>query len=340
MSAVASGQGKVAREHFVQSTDILATGLALHRQYAAQRAQNQQTAATVLVLGIGLIGAKASSDASAKAQSAAELNRINAAFSDFTNAAGNFGQFLNEQIRLGELNSSAVARVDRDRWRSVVVSNHKHAQSVVQIHNETRGTSCTAFFVDPYVLMTAAHCFKIGDALGAFRDSPQNGKNFMTGNRQYLEITHQFSHVGWDGNVNSTGAFDVAFLMMKNPSASWLPVSTASVRPGQELMALGYSGDLNDGYFLQIDYGCQATSIGRSFRLGSNCVIWRGNSGGPILTTGANPRVVGVNSSGHLRGDRSANDTFAASTRSAVEMFDLIINHPYTSGKIKHNPFR
>lgn len=340
MDSAVAGRSDVARANFVQSTDTLATGLALHRQYAASRAENQEIAAAFLTLGIGLVGMNAANRAASSATSAADLNRINAAFSDFVGATGNFGQFLNEQIRLGEIDSSAVDRVDRDRWRSVVVSNHKFSRSIIQIHNKTRDTTCTGFFVDPYVVMTAAHCFRIGDALGAFRDTPQNGRDFMTGNRDFLKIDHQFSHIRWDGNVGRTGAYDVAFLLMAQPSSDWLPVSTAPVRPGTKLMALGYSGDLNNGYFLQIDYGCAATSVRPNDLLGSNCVIWRGNSGGPILTAGANPRVVGVNSSGYLRRERSANDTFAASPRQAVEMYDSMLAMDVVKGKATRNPFR
>ncbi|MCU0906072.1 MAG: S1 family peptidase [Rhodobacteraceae bacterium] len=340
MAAAVSGRGDVARANFVQSTDTLATGLALHRQYAAERAESQQVAATILTLGIGIAGMSAANRASANATNAADLNRINAAFSDFIGATGNFGQFLNEQIRLGEVGSSAVNRVDRDRWRSVVVSNHSFARSIIQIHNQTRNTSCSGFFVDRYVVMTAAHCFQIGDALGAFRDTPQNGRDFMTGNREFLKIDHQFSHIRWNPNDRRTRPYDIAFLLMAQPSSDWLPVSTAPVRPGQRLMALGYSGDLNNGYFLQIDYGCAATSVGASANLGSNCVLWRGNSGGPFLTAGANPRVVGVASSSALQRNRSADDGFAASTREAVDMYDSLLALDVVRGRASRNPFR
>jgi V8-like Glu-specific endopeptidase len=339
VSAVA-GDGEMARARFVDSTDTLAKGLALHRQYAVDRADTQQVAATVLTLGIGIAGIAASQRAASNATTQADLNRVNSAFSNFIDATGNFGQFLNEQIRLGEIGSSAVSRVDRDRWRSVVVSNHRYVRSIVQIHNRTQNKTCTGFFVDTYMVMTAAHCFRLGDALAAFRDTPQNGKNFMTGEREFLEIDYQFSHGRWDGDVNSTGAFDLAFLLMAKPSSDWLPVSTAPVRPGTKLMAIGYSGDLNRGYFLQIDYGCQANSVRANDHLASDCVIWRGNSGGPILSAGTNPRVVGVNSSGHLRRDRSANDTFAASTRQAVAIYDNILTRDVVRGKATRNPFR
>jgi len=340
MALAVAGQGEAARTSFVRSTETLASGLTLHRQYASERAENQQAAATVLTLGIGIVGAVAAGRASGNATSTAELNRINAAFSDFVDATGSFGQFLNEQIRQGEIGSSAVGRVDRDRWRSVVVSNHRYVRSIVTIRNQTSGRYCTGFFVDPHVVMTAAHCFRLGEALGAYRDMPQQGKNFMTGTREFLKIDYQFSHGRWDGDVNRTGAFDIAFLLMEKPSQDWLPVSTAPVRPGTELIAMGYSGDLNKGYFLQIDYGCRASSVRADNSLASSCVIWRGNSGGPIFTAGANPRVVGVNSSGYLRRDRSEDDTFSASTREAVAMFDEVAAHPAAAGKITRNPFR
>ena len=127
---------------------------------------------------------------------------------------------------------------------------------------------------------------------------------------------------------------------MAKPSSDVLPVSTVPVRQGTKLMAIGYSGDLNNGYFLQIDYGCQVNSVRANGHLGSNCVIWRGNSGGPILTAGPNPRVVGVNSSSYLRGGRNINDTFSASTRQAAELFDQLIATPDVKGRATRNPFR
>ncbi|GAB3676427.1 hypothetical protein GCM10028792_15500 [Salinisphaera aquimarina] len=61
--------------------------------------------------------------------------------------------------------------------------------------------------------------------------------------------------------------------MTGQPGRSYLPVSARPLERGERLLAMGYSGDLKDGYFLQIDYGCEVTSVGEAGHFGNSCVI-------------------------------------------------------------------
>ncbi|MDF2097531.1 trypsin-like serine peptidase [Aquibaculum arenosum] len=331
--------GEQARQSFVQSTNLLAAGLVEHKKFSAERAKTLSIVADIFRGGLMAAGSVAAYKAGSSATTTQQMNAAQSAFSNFLDASNSLGAFLQEQIRLGELNSSAVRSVHKDQWRSVVVADHLISRSIVRVLNETRNSSCTGFFIAPYVIMTSAHCFRLGDALGAFRQTPADGEAFMTGEDEYIEIERQYQHNLYvDGNTD-TRPYDIAFLVTKAPSESYLPVSTRSLTPGERLMVIGYSGDLNKGYFLRIDYGCEVTSLWKAGYFGSNCTGYPGNSGGPIITADKEIAVVGVTAAGHKRRDRSDNDTYGASIQRGAAVFHFVMNDPVLNGRIQSNPF-
>ncbi|WP_275286146.1 trypsin-like serine peptidase [Halomonas elongata] len=342
---IESGQGEQARELFEQSTAALTNGVKAHSRRMQERADNMHTANAVGTLGLGIastiwsfgeIGDTASSSAS---QAIVDAN------ARLLETLGNISMSMSGEISTawrGAYDSQEQA-VDQDQWRSVVVSDDNMARSIVRIRNRSSGMYCTGAFIAPKVIMTAAHCFDIGDTLGAFRQNTDSGKSFMTGDDEFIEITHQYQHSRWDPYAeygDSAVAFDIAFLITSQSSQYFLPVSTRTLEHGEKLMALGYSGDLDDGDFLRIDYGCQVTDIGDHALFRNSCVVYKGNSGGPVLTTDGQVAVVGVTSGGHFDVNGRENDrTDAASVKRGAAIFGQIMEHPWAKGVVTVNPF-
>ncbi|MBO9357627.1 trypsin-like serine protease [Bordetella petrii] len=344
---ILSHNGELARQSFVKSTNLLAEGLAEHKKFAKDRAQTQRTFADIFKVGLMALGTAVAYKARSSANTGQQLQAVDAAFSNFLDASNSLGAFIQDQIRLGELGSSAVRTVDKNQWRAAVVADHRLSRSIVRVFNDTkfRGSnpstsSCTGFFVAPYVIMTAAHCFEIGDALGAYRQIPADGKAFMTGEEEHIEIEMQYRGSYDDRARAKTRPYDMAFLLTKKPSESYLPISTRPLRMGEKLMSLGYSGDLNNGYFLRIDYGCKVTSFQQADSFRTNCITYGGNSGGPILAVDGEVAVVGVHHGSYRRTEGHTNDNgYEASMRQAAALFRMAMNHPASKGRIQANPF-
>ena len=53
------------------------------------------------------------------------------------------------------------------------------------------------------------------------------------------------------------------------------------IREGERIAIAGYSGDINAGKILMMDYGCPLISTGDVYRY--KCSSYPGNSGGPIF---------------------------------------------------------
>ncbi|WP_118135517.1 serine protease [Oceanicella sp. SM1341] len=340
---VMAHRGEAARESFATSTGILVEGVAKHAEYAADRAAEQRLLADLLTVGLGVAGTLAATNAMSSAGSTAQNNAIIGNLSRFMDMNRSMNQMLHSDISAAQAGSSAVRRVDRDRWRAPVVSDHRIARSIVRLHNETRNTLCTGFFVAPYLIATAAHCFRLGEIMAAYRQRPGDGEAFMTNDLQLFTPHLQTQPEPWArqplGPDHDYSPFDFALLVTNEPSDSYLPVLAREVRPGERLMALGYSGDLNQGFFLQLDYGCEVTSVGEYASFRSNCVTWGGNSGGPVLAIDGEIAVVGVHSNSRRQQNRDENNAGAASVLRGAPLTDHLLVDPNAQGRVTFNPF-
>ncbi|SHM47662.1 trypsin-like serine protease [Halomonas cupida] len=346
---VMAGQGESARSYFQQSTDVLARGVAEHSRRMAERADTMSTFADIGTIGLAIAGTVAGVDAASSSPTGAQqlqpyLNQLNSALLDFNNAMQYEIRSSEQEARYGQ-----QRKVDQDRWRSVVVSDRNLARSIVRIRNYSNGGGwCTGAFISPQVILTAAHCFNINDTIGVYRQNIESGKEFITGEETQILAGWGANHPSWQHDPSrpnltpQENAIDVAIIITKEPSRYFLPVSTSPLEPDDRLMVLGYSGDLNDGYFLQIDYGCSVSGIenGGLGRIRHNCVAYKGNSGGPVMTVDGGISVVGVTSGGNLLRDRSANSGFAAPVISAADLYDVMILEDSADYPIPPSPFR
>jgi V8-like Glu-specific endopeptidase len=337
---IKAGDGRGASDSFARSTATLAAGLDQHRAYAADRADTQRAVAAIGMLAVGVAAMNASSTAMSNARSNADIARVGQSLDNFMKGFSNSASFIGEQIRLGEINSTDPnARfVNRDTWRAVVVSQDNIARSIVRIHNQTSGMNCTGFFVAPHLIATSAHCFRLGDALGAFRQNAANGRAFMTREEEYFRITHQYENSLYDRS-KKCDPNDIALLLTERPSQNYLPITKSPLRPGQRLMAIGYSGDLNQGYFLRIDYGCKVTGIGAQGFVGNDCASFPGNSGGPLLTATGTIAAAGVVACGPLGTGARAPGRNAASVQRMAPMLAGIRTRPEAQGRLSGAPY-
>ena len=345
-ASVRAGDGAAARAHFERSTATLADGVARHRVEAADRAEVQQTIATVGMVALAVAGALASGQAAANARTPAQMNTVNRSLEQFTAGLLNLNDMVSTEIRAAEAGSVAQSarRVQTDAWRTVVVSDDPVARSVVRIHNRTSGGWCTGFFVSPWLIMTSAHCFNIGDALQAYRQTPSSGRELMRGEDEEIPIVHQYSRAGYDySRRDQCIPDDMALLLTKEPSAHFMPVSEDPPSPGDTLMVMGYSGDLNRGFFLRLDYGCTVVrGLDDRGRFVHDCASYGGNSGGPVLrVTPLGIAAIGAHSCGTRGATGGTRDPtrIADSVTLARGMIAAIRERPEAQGKMASTPF-
>ncbi|WP_417330866.1 trypsin-like serine peptidase [Halomonas cupida] len=345
---VMAGQGEPARSYFQQSTDVLARGVVEHSRRMAERADTMSTFADIgtvaLTVAGAAIGMEESPDSVGTQQFDSYMNQLSNLLLDFNNAMQYEIRSSEHEARYGQ-----QRKVDQDRWRSVVVSDRNLARSIVRVrnhtNNHTKNATCSGAFIAPHVVLSAAHCFNAGDVISVYRHDTTNGKSFITGDYEDEIPTYDTVLRGsWEDaaspySPSPIAAVDWLLIVTREPSQHYLPVTSRPVQPGEKLMALGYSGDLNGGYFLQIDYGCEVKGTLVSGMIESNCVTYAGNSGGPVLTANGNIAVIGVHSRGNRHGDRAGQVGLEAPMNYVAEGFAHLMKIPQYQNIITTNPF-
>lgn len=310
-----AGQDEQARALFARSTATLASGAVQHRRAAAERAQTVSTLGAIVAAGVGIAAIQ-----NADVRTVAGQNRLQGQLNAVTQVSDMIGNGA-QDFAASRITADART-IDLNQWRSAVISDHRVARSIVRITNRTTGGYCTGFFVRPKVIATASHCFDLNHAVSAERQQPESGGNFMQGRAGPIPLLRQTLNFGFENcpgasndneRVNRCGHEDFAFLVTRDASPHFIPIgSPATV--GERLTTIGYSGDLNQGYFLRIDVGCDARSVGRGNLVRTNCTGYPGDSGGPLVRItpgrGIGIEAVGIASSGRTGGSRDRETGF------------------------------
>ena len=335
--ALLDGDIAQARDYFSSSERYLASGIRAHKAVLEDREDTQQGVATLLgigaMVGVTALGINASSDAENSEQSEAIFDATK--------------QLMELTVDAFDLISSAIAeiheidvdeeaqRVDPDAWRAAAISDHPIPLAVVRVR--TDAARCTGFFIQPRLVATSAHCLDERNPGRVWVEvhDPRQKEDFLLGEpassltteRVYWPRTYEW--------VNTCHHDDVALIVVSEdkPSEYWLPIDTQPITARQKATVIGYSGDLDKGFFQRIDYGCKIEWDYGQRMLGDNCATYPGNSGGPILSVdynrATNPvRVAGIHSCGLLdaQGKRTTRvSNWAAGVASLAELYRLVI---------------
>ncbi|MEL7414586.1 MAG: trypsin-like peptidase domain-containing protein [Pseudomonadota bacterium] len=283
-SSILAGNEESARSAFTTSNEILVDGLNQQRRLEelwASRAQGVNTVVSGgLMVGATLFGINAMNSASDPSQ----VSSLSNATQQLIGSIGNLSDSIARDIMSSSADfaDSRGRSIDRDAWRAVVVSDDPVARSLVRVINETKGSHCTGFFIQPKVIATSAHCFRRGDYIRAFKPAMDNGERLLTGNDYEYRVTRYF----WPGDYDpdrACSAHDYAFLLTDRPSGEWLSIETSKPKVGTKVFLMGFSGDLNGGFYMRMDYGCRVDTVGRRDYIRHSCASYGGNSGGPLI---------------------------------------------------------
>lgn len=319
--ALLDGDQRTAREHFSSSVDYLTSGIRAHEEVLRKREASRKTALNVVgaaaVFGVVNRGSRGVADATSLEEGEAILDATIATMELLFDLIDSISEQIEE---VGSINVHEEAKyVDPDVWRAALISDHPLSQAVVRVYSgDMKDTySCTGFFIQPRLIATSAHCLNeqdTGDVRVEVRKPREEKEPFLLGKsvkRLNVETVHWPRTYEW---VESCHPDDVALLVVSEDDRSdqWLPVDTRPVVGGSKALLIGYSGDLDRGFFQRMDYGCKLARDDRRRMIGSTCAGYPGNSGGPLLSIDYNRagtpfRVVGVLSCGseEYRGKRT-----------------------------------
>ncbi len=269
--ALTKGDEKGAREGYMQAVDILAKG---ERAYQAleQSAKNQRE---MLFFAATLAASGYVAYKSAKLP-VAQQPQID------------YSQMLYipkfDEVDIGKRFPNFF---QTDGVRAVLYPSLGWMESIVRV-NGKKGT-CTGWVWGGVAVVTNAHCVTNEDG------SPGPGTYSVAferalGSESYkvVEVHTHRNDGGWDRDW----ANDWAILALdryypyQGLKGWWTPDNAADRKNllGTKLMTAGYSGDLNDGRFLGMHWGCGALGFSnKNTVLEHKCRTWKGSSGSPIV---------------------------------------------------------
>lgn len=324
--ALERGDEQTARDLFGESVAAYQSGIHGHLDLLSERDTKQQGAMMLAGIGasvgLGLWGASLQSGAA----SAAEAAQFQSGVTEMISTTGDVLQELSDHLR--ELNTLDVADeakyVDIDRWRSAVISDHPIARSIVRIRADN--ANCTGFFIHPFVVATAAHCLdERSTPVRVFRNNPAAASDFLVGNPgAELTTVDVLIPASYDGTVEHPD--DVALVVVAQRSSDWLKIADEPLAAPSTGMVIGYSGDLDSGFFPRLDYGCSMRP-GPNGSVKSDCATYQGNSGGPFFAVSRDgtqpPEVIGINSYGRKKeyGTRMEDGVTAAGVHRLASLY-------------------
>ena len=313
--ALLDGQVDKARSHFSISEHYLNSGVQAHKSLLTEREGTQQGLATIL--GIGAMTGAVVMGIRASHKNPGQKTQIDKALSDALDFTAKTFDSISQHI--SELHKLDVHRdaqhVDPDVWRSAVISDHPISRAIVRI-STSGGGYCTGFFIQPRVVVTAAHCineYRKG-VLSVRTSDPRDKEHFLqNASGKILKGKYVIVAPTYDW-AQTCHPEDVALIITKDASKYYLPIDTNLVAQNTPAMVIGYSGDLDKGFFQRLDYGCTISPIDDgSNRIRDNCATYPGNSGGPVFSIDYNRtenpfRVAGIVSCGPnaTAGERTA----------------------------------
>ena len=301
--ALLDGDEEGARKHFSVSNDLFDSGVSQHKAVLQEREDIKQGVAAVAAIGLtvalGVMGARAQSGANY--QQAYQIQQSTQDAMQLT--AQTFAQVSQHLAEIHEIEIADDAQdIDYDVWRSAMISDHPISQSIVRVR--TSGGNCTGFFIQPRIVATAAHCFDRYESVSVFKLDPRSREDFLQGGAgSQLTTVATYQPDSYDDAI-TCHPDDVALIVVAEASDHWLELDLNRVKNNSEGMVIGYSGDLDKGYFQRVDYGCKFNR-GSQNRVGADCAIYKGNSGGPFFSVNhrrqSSPfRVVGITSCGKI----------------------------------------
>ncbi len=256
--ALLDGNDNQAREHFSLSEHYLTSGVQRHKAVLNERAEIQQDVTALVGIG-ALIGVTAMTIDAAQ-DSPATADEIYQGLSDTLELTVNMFDRIShliEQIHVVDIDEDAQ-QVDQDQWRAAIVSDHPISRAIVRVSQSPEEPSCTAFFIQPRIVATSAHCLDEVDQarLWVRTNDPREKEVFLesaTGRLLDWEAVYWPGTYDWP---NTCHRDDVALIVTEKASEYWLPIDTQPVDRTAPAMVIGYSGDLDSGFFQRMDYGC------------------------------------------------------------------------------------